>query len=130
MSAAIAPDVPTVAEVAVPGFNFPIWGGLFAPSGMPRDIVALLNREINQIYLRPEVQARMESEQSEIEQNSPEQFGAFVEAESEKYRLILKEVGPKWKGANLVLWSQRAGSGSRFGMKWRSENEWQEHRDC
>ena len=93
--ASIAPDVPTVAEVAVPGFDFPIWGGLFAPSGTPRDIVALLNREINQIYLRPDVRARMESEQSEIRPNSPEQFGAFVRAESEKYRLVIKEVGEK-----------------------------------
>lgn len=93
--ASIAPDVPTVAEVAVPGFNFPIWGGLFAPAGTPRATVAMLNREINQIYARPEVQARMTSEQSEIPQYSPEQFGAFVKAESEKYQQIIKEIGEK-----------------------------------
>lgn len=93
--ATIAPEVPTVAEVAVPGFNFPIWGGLFVPSGTPRDVVALLSREVNQIYLRPDVQARMVSEQSEIQQNSPEQFGAFVKAESEKYRQVLKWIAEK-----------------------------------
>jgi tripartite-type tricarboxylate transporter receptor subunit TctC len=91
--APIAPDVPTVAEVAVPGFNFPIWGGLFAPAATPRDVVALLNREINQIYLLPEVEAKMASEQSETRQNSPAQFGAFVKAESEKYRQIINELG-------------------------------------
>ena len=89
----IAPDVPTVAEIAVPGFNFPIWGGLFAPAATPRDVVALVNREINQIYARPDVQSRMASEQSDTRQNSPEQFGAFVKAESEKYRQIIREVG-------------------------------------
>jgi len=93
--ASIAPDIPTVSEVAVPGFNFPIWGGLFAPSATPHDIVALLNQEINQIYLRPDVLARMASEQSEIQRNSPEQFGAFVKAESEKYRQVILEVGGK-----------------------------------
>ena len=93
--ATIAPEVPTVAEMAVLGFNFPIWGGLFVPSGTPRDVVALLNREVNQIYLRPDVQARMVSEQSEIQQNSPEQFGAFVKAESEKYRQVLTWIAEK-----------------------------------
>jgi tripartite-type tricarboxylate transporter receptor subunit TctC len=90
---AVAPDVPTVAEVAVPGFDFPIWGGLFAPAATPRDVVALLNREINQIYRLPEVEARLASEQSDTRQNSPAQFGAFVRAESEKYGQIIKEVG-------------------------------------
>jgi tripartite-type tricarboxylate transporter receptor subunit TctC len=93
--ASIAPDVPTVAEVAVPGFNFPIWGGLFAPAATSRDVVALLNREINQIYLHPDVRARMASEQSDTRQNSPEQFAAFVKAESDKYREIIKEIGAR-----------------------------------
>lgn len=93
--ARIAPEVPTVAEVAVPGFNFPIWGGLFAPAATPREVVALLNREINKIYLQPDVQARMASEQSETQQNSSDQFAAFVKTESEKYRQVIKEIGQK-----------------------------------
>jgi len=93
--ASIAPEIPTVAKVAVPGFNFPIWGGLFAPAATPREIVALLNREINKIYLQPDVQARMASEQSETQQNSPDQFAAFVKTESEKYRQVIKEIGRK-----------------------------------
>lgn len=93
--AQIAPDVPTVAEVAVPGFNFPIWAGLFAPVATPRGVVALLNREVNQLYLRPDIQARMAREQSEIRQNSPEDFAAFVRAEAEKYGQIIKEIGAR-----------------------------------
>jgi tripartite-type tricarboxylate transporter receptor subunit TctC len=89
----LMPDIPTVAETLIPGFDFTLWGGLFASAKTPPDIVALLNREANQAYSRPEVQARMSSEQSEAVPNTPAQFDAFVKREAEKYRQIIKDIG-------------------------------------
>ena len=88
----VAPDVPTVAEVAVPGFDFPLWGGLFAPARTPVDIVAYLNREVNKVFQLPEVKARAAALYSDIMRSTPEQFAAFVRSESEKYREIAARI--------------------------------------
>ena len=89
----LLPDIPTVAELLLPGFDFTLWGGLFAQSKTPPDIIALINREANQAYRRPEVIARVNAEWSEAVQNSPAQFAAFVKSELAKYTTVVKEVG-------------------------------------
>lgn len=89
----LVPDIPTVAELLLPGFDLTIWGGLFAPRRTSPEIVALLNRAVNEAYGTAEVKARLNAELSEVVANTPEQFGAFVKAEMSKYSQIVKEVG-------------------------------------
>jgi tripartite-type tricarboxylate transporter receptor subunit TctC len=89
----LLPDVPTVAESGVAGFDFPLWGGLFAPAKTPSDVVTLLNREVLRAYDRPEVQARIRGLYSEIVKWTPEQFAAFVKADAERYLAAIKEAG-------------------------------------
>jgi tripartite-type tricarboxylate transporter receptor subunit TctC len=89
----LVPDIPTVAELAVPDFDFTIWGGLFAPAKTPAGIVALLNRDINEGYRRPDIRQKLNAEGSEVADNSQEQFASFVRAEGAKYARIVKEVG-------------------------------------
>lgn len=89
----LLPDVPAVGESIVPGFNFPLWGGLFAPASTPRGIVALLNREVNKAYDRPDVQVKIAAQYSEIIKYTPEQFSAFLNADSARYRDVIKQTG-------------------------------------
>lgn len=87
------PDTPTVAELMVPGFDFTLWGGLFAVTKTPPEIVRLINTEANQAYARPDFQARIQREQSDVIRNTPEQFSAYIKSQSEKYRQIIKDIG-------------------------------------
>lgn len=87
------PEIPTVAEVAVPDFDFPLWGGLFAPARTPPEVVALLNREMIKAIEQPAVRARITAQYSDIVLSNPEQLAAFVRAESAKYRAIVKDIG-------------------------------------
>lgn len=88
----LLPDIPTVAELAVPGFDFTLWGGIFVHAKTPPEIVSLLNKEANLAYRRPEVKARLNSEWSEAVENTPAQFAAFVKSELAKYQTVVKEV--------------------------------------
>ncbi|MGP1614417.1 MAG: Bug family tripartite tricarboxylate transporter substrate binding protein [Pollutimonas bauzanensis] len=83
------PDVPTIAETVLPGFNFSLWGGYFAPKRTPKAIIERLNTEINDILERPEVRARFEADGAAVARNTPEQFTEFVKAEIAKYRDLI-----------------------------------------
>ncbi|MEI7785673.1 MAG: tripartite tricarboxylate transporter substrate binding protein [Betaproteobacteria bacterium] len=87
------PDTPTVAETLIPGFDFTLWGGLFAATKTPPEIVRLLNAEANQAYARADFQTRIQREQSDVIRNTPEQFAAYIKSQSEKYRQIIKDIG-------------------------------------
>jgi tripartite-type tricarboxylate transporter receptor subunit TctC len=91
-----APGVPPVAEAEdIKGFDFTLWVGIFAPRGTPRDVVLKLNREINQALAQPELRDRLAGEGAEVATLTVEQVTEFVNAESEKYRQIIKETGIK-----------------------------------
>ena len=87
---AILPDVPTLAEAGVKGYEATIWVGVMAPAGTPRPIVELLNREINNILARPEVKDAWEKQGAVPMAMSPDEFGAHVQAEIEKWAKIIK----------------------------------------
>ena len=89
------PDVPTVAESGFPGFEAGSWFGLFAPKGTPAPIIAELNRATNEFVAERQVQARMIEEGADPVGGSPEQFGAFVRREFEKWREVVKQSGAK-----------------------------------
>ncbi|MGO4329309.1 Bug family tripartite tricarboxylate transporter substrate binding protein [Cupriavidus sp. 2TAF22] len=87
------PQVPTVAELAVPGFDFSLWGGYFAPRETPEAIVTLLNAEINRIIAEPAIRARFEADGSAVEPVTPARFDAFVRAERQKFAQLVKAAG-------------------------------------
>jgi tripartite-type tricarboxylate transporter receptor subunit TctC len=87
------PDVPTVAEAGVPGYDATVWLGLLAPAGTPSDIVALLNREMAQALEDPEARKQIEATGMEISLSSPEAFGQFLRAEYEKWGKVVRASG-------------------------------------
>ncbi len=87
---AVAPGLPTVAELGFPGYEVVGWFGWLAPAKTPRDIVARLNAEIVKALNMPDVRERLLSQSSEPVGNSPREFGAFVKSESEKWAGVIK----------------------------------------
>ena len=92
---AAAPDIPTIAEAGVPGYESAQWSGLLAPAGTPHEIIALLHKEIVAVVRAPENAQRLESDGSEVVANSPEEFAAFFRAELTKWASVVKATGMK-----------------------------------
>lgn len=88
-----APDIPTIAESGLPGFEASAWYGLFAPGATPRAIVERLNTEVVRILRLPDVQQRLRAEAFEIPADTPQQFAAVVQAELARWAPIVKETG-------------------------------------
>ena len=86
------PNVPAVAET-LPGFSFSLWGGLFAPSSMPAELVATLNREINKIIADPAIRQKLEDQGAIVRANNADEFADFVRRESSKYQQVVKQIG-------------------------------------
>jgi tripartite-type tricarboxylate transporter receptor subunit TctC len=91
--ATAAPDIPTIAEVALPGYEAMQWYGLLAPAGTPREIIALLNKESVAILRTPETASRFASEGTEVVASAPEAFDAFIKTESVKWAQVAKAAG-------------------------------------
>ena len=89
---AALPQVPTVADT-LPGFDFSLWGGYFAPRATPDAIVRRLSDEINRIIAEPELKQRFESEGSAVTPLTPERFDRFVRDEIAKYARLIKATG-------------------------------------
>jgi tripartite-type tricarboxylate transporter receptor subunit TctC len=89
------PDVPTISEAGVPGYEASNWWGMVAPSGTPRPVVARLNKEISAILATAETKKRFETEGGEAVQMSPEEFGRFIVSETAKWAKVVKETGIK-----------------------------------
>lgn len=85
------PDLPTVAESGVPGYEATQWWGILAPGKMNRDNIAKLNAEINRILGLEEIKVRLSHEGAEPVLMTPEAFTAFVHAEIAKWRKVVKE---------------------------------------
>jgi tripartite-type tricarboxylate transporter receptor subunit TctC len=87
------PDVPTLSEAGVPGYEAVGWFGLMAPAGTSRDIVVLLNREINRILQLPDVKARLLELGAEPAATTPEQFLDFIRSDNAKWGKLIRERG-------------------------------------
>lgn len=87
------PDLPTVAESGVPGFDVTAWNGILAPRGLPRPLVMRLNREFNRIVEIPEVKDRALAQGTELASQTPEQFGEFLAVQTAKWTKIAKAAG-------------------------------------
>lgn len=89
----VLPDVPTVAESGVPGYEHVLWGMLLAPAGTPREIVARLNKEVHRVLALPEVRERYAGMGVEPAPSSPEQAAAYLKSETEKYAKVIQAIG-------------------------------------
>jgi tripartite-type tricarboxylate transporter receptor subunit TctC len=95
---ASAPDIPTVDEAGFPGFHISVWGGLFAPKGTSKDVIARLNAAAVDALADPSVRARLADLGQEIfprERQTPEALGALQKAEIEKWWPIIKAANIK-----------------------------------
>ncbi len=91
----LAPDLPTMAEAGLPGFDISTWYGLFAPAGTPAPIIAKWNADVTKILNAPNIRAQFVSDGAEPSPNTPEQFAQFIAAELTKYARIVKASGAK-----------------------------------
>ncbi|HTP47741.1 MAG TPA: tripartite tricarboxylate transporter substrate binding protein [Casimicrobiaceae bacterium] len=92
---ALLPDVPSVAEAGVPGYEAYVWMGLLAPKGTPPAVIGRLNRELLGVLATDEVKRYMESAGIEIVGSTPAQFGAFYRAERTLWAKVVRETGAK-----------------------------------
>ena len=86
------PEVPTISETVLPDFEVNEWHGVLAPAGTPKDIVALLNKELNRALAVPEVKERLSGLGAEPTGGPPERMVAFVRAEFARWKKVLKPV--------------------------------------
>jgi tripartite-type tricarboxylate transporter receptor subunit TctC len=90
---AITPDIPTVAESGVPGYEATIWLGLMAPTGTPKAAIDKLNAEINKILVKPDMTAAWGKQGAVAMVKSPAEFDAYLRADIEKWAKIVKLSG-------------------------------------
>jgi tripartite-type tricarboxylate transporter receptor subunit TctC len=90
-----APDIPTVAEAGVPGFDAQAWFGLFAPTRTPRAIVDKLAAETARIVKLPDVHERMSALGGQLVGSTPAEFAKFIDSETVKWRKVISTAGVK-----------------------------------
>lgn len=87
------PDVPTIAEAGLPGYEATSWFGLFAPAGTPAPVVSRLHAAIVKVLAQPDVKKKISEQGAEVHSEKPEQFAAFIKAESAKWGKVVRESG-------------------------------------
>jgi tripartite-type tricarboxylate transporter receptor subunit TctC len=92
-----APDIPTVAEAGVPGFETGSWQGIVAPAGTPPDIVAKLHALVTKILATPEMKERLGAAGAEVRPMSPAEFGTYIRDEKARWAKVVKESGEKFE---------------------------------
>src|SRR5262249_19711102 len=91
----LAPDIPTVAEAGVPGYEIQAWGGYMGPAGMPGPIVAKLNAELNKGIASPALHDRWGGRGIDAVGGTPERFAEYVRKETAKWSAVIKRAGIK-----------------------------------
>jgi tripartite-type tricarboxylate transporter receptor subunit TctC len=84
------PDVPTIAESGVPGFEVYLWLGVVAPAGIPKEVITRLNTEINRILAIPEVKERISGLGAEVVGSTPERLTDHIKSEIERWGKVIK----------------------------------------
>jgi tripartite-type tricarboxylate transporter receptor subunit TctC len=91
----LAPDLPTMAEAGVPGFDISTWFGLLAPAGTPPAVIEKWNVDVTKILSAPEMRERLATQGAEAAPDSPTEFARFIARELAKYAPIVKASGAK-----------------------------------
>jgi tripartite-type tricarboxylate transporter receptor subunit TctC len=89
------PDLPTISEAGVPGYEATNWWGIVAPAGTPKPVIDRLHKELSVILATAETKKRFESEGGEAVPMQPEEFGRFIVSETAKWAKVVKEAGIK-----------------------------------
>jgi tripartite-type tricarboxylate transporter receptor subunit TctC len=87
------PDLPTIAESGLAGYDANTWGGILAPAGTPKDIVAKLNAEINKALAAEDVRAKLLASGIDIQGGTPAEFAGYIKAEVAKWSKVTKDAG-------------------------------------
>ena len=90
-----APEIPTIAEAGVAGYESAQWYGMLAPAATPREIILRVHKETVAILRAPEITERLANDGSVVVAGTPEEFGAFIRAETEKWAKVAKAAGIK-----------------------------------
>lgn len=91
--AAAAPDIPTIAETGLPGYEATVSYGFAAPAGTPREAINLLHTEIARILQQPDVKARFATDGAEPVGNTPDEYAAYLRADMAKWSKVVKHAG-------------------------------------
>jgi tripartite-type tricarboxylate transporter receptor subunit TctC len=89
---AAAPQIPTLAEAGVPGYDMSTWYGLVGPANMPAEVVAKLNQELRNVLQDPQVREKLVAQGVDPVIGSPQEFGLFIQEEAKKWALLLKKI--------------------------------------
>ena len=91
----LAPELPTMAEAGLPGFDISTWFGLLAPAGTPPEVIAKWNADVVKVLNAPDVREKMLAQGAEPAPTTPAEFAAFIARERDKYARIVKASGAK-----------------------------------
>jgi len=91
----VAPEVPTMDESGLKGFEVVNWNGVFAPAGTSPDIIARLNRDIVKVLGAPDLRQRVEAQGNYVIGDTSAEFGAYIRSETEKWAKVIKTAGIK-----------------------------------
>ena len=89
------PDLPTIAEAALPGYQFQAWFGVFAPARTPRPVIDRISKEIARIVELPDIKKQFATQGEEGKATTPEEFGRFVRVEIDRYTKVVKAANIK-----------------------------------
>jgi tripartite-type tricarboxylate transporter receptor subunit TctC len=89
------PNVPTIAESGLPGFDYNLWIGMFAPAGTPADVIDKINRDVNRVLREPDVRDRMTALGAEAMPMTPAEFDRFMRSEMDDAAKVVKAAGIK-----------------------------------
>ncbi|MEO8537485.1 MAG: tripartite tricarboxylate transporter substrate binding protein [Betaproteobacteria bacterium] len=91
----LVPELPTMAEAGVPGFDISTWFGLMAPAGTPPDVIAKWNADVTRILKSPDMRERLLAQGAEAAPDSPAEFATFIAAELARYARVIEASGAK-----------------------------------
>ncbi len=89
------PDVPTIAEAGVKGYEATLWLGIIGPVALPKEVIAKLNTAVSGLIKQPDVQNSLRTVGTEVVYRTPEEFGKFLRSEQQKWSKVVKEIGLK-----------------------------------